>query len=338
LLTAALRGGGGGLSTDQERTFDDYKRLAEGGSSALIGHGADSEGRKRAIEVIADYEALAAVAMAVPRLRTIREYLEATGLGRNLDGNPVFAGNRAVASLETECQLLLAAVAPSALLGSARNLDALEARFHQFKLNYVRLYRDAHAQWCREMARLEERAGEVRLYLEALGRLNRITALGPANGVELAPRLEAITSALKRCNVQEEVVSEVRPCCAECGFVIGAELPDEGLQELHESARRALDGRLALLSQSAIARLIQQHDREGRLEGFLKITQAAQTRALIRVLDDKLAAYLDDLLNENPRSGAPAAPAAKAGSAVGQGSSRRVPIEARNLPVRGNRS
>ncbi|MGH7878331.1 MAG: hypothetical protein ACREQD_02425, partial [Candidatus Binataceae bacterium] len=58
--------------------------------------------------------------------------------------------------------------------------------------------------------------------------------------------------------------------------------------------------KLATLSQTAIARLIREHDRGGRLEGFLKITQAAQTDALVRVLDDPLARYLTRLLEENP--------------------------------------
>ena len=47
-----------------------------------------------------------------------------------------------------------------------------------------------------------------------------------------------------------------------------------------------------------IARLIRSHDRENRLEGFLKITQAAQTDALVRVLDEGLAKYLARVLEE----------------------------------------
>ena len=48
-----------------------------------------------------------------------------------------------------------------------------------------------------------------------------------------------------------------------------------------------------------IARLIREHDRDNRLEGFLKITQAAQTDALVRVLDEKLARYLAQVLDDN---------------------------------------
>ena len=62
--------------------------------------------------------------------------------------------------------------------------------------------------------------------------------------------------------------------------------------------------KLAALSKSAIARIIREHDHARRLEGFLKITQAAQSDALVRVLDDDLARYLARLLEENV-TGAP---------------------------------
>jgi len=59
-----------------------------------------------------------------------------------------------------------------------------------------------------------------------------------------------------------------------------------------EAIRRALDLQTGGLSQSMIARLIRNHDKEHRLEGFLKITQArGRPTALVRVLDDKLARY-----------------------------------------------
>jgi len=66
-----------------------------------------------------------------------------------------------------------------------------------------------------------------------------------------------------------------------------------------ERLRRGLAIKLAALSQNVIARLIREHDRDHRLEGFLKITQAAQTEALVRVLDEKLARYLAQVLDDS---------------------------------------
>jgi len=80
--------------------------------------------------------------------------------------------------------------------------------------------------------------------------------------------------------------------------VLGAAQPIGELGEVFEDVRRALKAKLTALSHDAIARLIVLHDRGHRLDGFLKITQAAHTDALVRVLDDNLARYLGRLLDE----------------------------------------
>jgi hypothetical protein len=114
---------------------------------------------------------------------------------------------------------------------------------------------------------------------------------------------------LARCDLDAPLAPEVTPRCPQCGFVLGTVSPREDLKDLFEQARRALRSKLAALSMSTIARIIEQHDHNHRLEGFLKITQAAQTDALTRVLDDKLTRYLGQLLDENL-----AAPARDAGT------------------------
>ena len=79
-------------------------------------------------------------------------------------------------------------------------------------------------------------------------------------------------------------------------FVLGNAAPQSALGELLERVTAAVREKLAALSRDAIARLIKKHDRNRRLEGFLKITQAAQTDALVRVLDDDLTTYLSRML------------------------------------------
>jgi hypothetical protein len=296
LLAAALKESNGGLSGEQQRTFEAYGGLVEGGAEALIRLAADAARRDDALKVMADYEALAAVALAAPRLRAMREYLDTTGLAVSFDGDP--AVDRAVTAVETECQLLKAAVAPAALISGARNLDALEARFHQFKWSYGQLYREAHTAWCREVKQLAGLADDARLHLEALRRLNGITALGEPVGQDLSSRIDAAVGRIRDCDPAVPMVLEVRPRCPQCDFVIGAISPKVGLRELLEQTRRGLNVKLSRLSQRTIARLIEENDHNGKLEGFLKITQAAQTDALVRVLDDNLAAYLTELLNE----------------------------------------
>jgi hypothetical protein len=179
-------------------------------------------------------------------------------------------------------------------------LDALESRFQRFKWTYVPFYRSAHEHWRREMERAALLVDDVERHLEALRRLNAIPALGPPEAVALALTFSELLPRVVRCELGASPALESNPRCPQCNFIIGTPSPLEELSDLLVQVRRALTTKLAILSQSAIARLIRQHDHSHRLEGFLKITQAAQTDALIQVLDDKLARYLAQLLEETP--------------------------------------
>jgi hypothetical protein len=296
-LEAAMQEAGRKLTDGQAKTIAEFITLAEAGPQALVQRGADEDRRKNAIQTVAAYESLAALAAAVPRLRSMREYLQATGLQLRYEDDPT--RDRQLAALETECQVVGALIDPAALAGASRNLDALEATFQKFKWTYVQFYRSAHEQWRTEMDRLGPIAEDARRYTDALRRLNSIVALGPPEGDDLAQQMAAMDKRLVRCDLDAPLAPEVTPRCPQCGFVLGTVSPREDLKDLFERARRALRSKLAALSLSTIGRIIEEHDHNHRLEGFLKITQAAQTDALTRVLDDKLTRYLAQLLDEN---------------------------------------
>ncbi len=285
------------VAREREKTLEDFLALAEAGPSALIEVGADPARRETAIAAVTAYEALAEAAAAVPRMRAMREYLRATGLDAAFDDDP--SRDRALVALETECQLLGVAVGPGVVSAAARSMDAIEARFQKFTWTYVQHYRTAHARWQVEMTRLSGVADDARCHLDALRRLNSIAALGAPEGEELAGATAELCKRIVPCDFDGPLAPEITPRCPRCGFVLGTPSPKDALNDLFERIRRALGVKLAALSQSTIARLIRQHDHNRRLEGFLKITQAAQTDALVRVLDDKLARYLAGLLDEN---------------------------------------
>jgi hypothetical protein len=121
----------------------------------------------------------------------------------------------------------------------------------------------------------------------------------------------------------------------------GAESPRDEIRDVRERLRRALNVKLAALSQTVIAALIREHDVGHRLEGVLKIIQASQTDALVRVLDERLARYLAQLLDDNsgkvasaqpnpvtlveagsPRYGRGKTPGARSSEALGHGTPR----------------
>ncbi|HXZ88127.1 MAG TPA: hypothetical protein VEF07_06125, partial [Candidatus Binataceae bacterium] len=309
-LYAAARESGGRLSPDHHRHFADFIALAEGGPHALIECGANADRREAAMKTVADYEALALVAGFVPRLRAMREYLIATGLQADLSGDP--GRDRRLAALETECQLLRVGVNLDVAIAAPGKFDALEARFQKFKWTYVQYYRLAHESWRLEMDQVGEIAKETHRHLEALWRLNSIAALAAPGSMELADRMAVLERGIVKCGLEAPLSPEVTPRCPSCGFVIGAPSPRAEIEDLLALVKRELQAKLALLSQSTIARLIRQHDSGHRLEGFLKITQAAQTDALVRVLDEELVGYLARLLDENLLVGADASAPARA--------------------------
>lgn len=307
LLAGVVSEASGRLGDEHQNAFARFIELAESGTEAIIESGADEARRETALATIAAYEKLSMVAAAAPRLRMMRQYLEATRMHAGLDENPL--RERALAALETECQLLSIAVNPAVLAGAGRSLDALEARFQKFKWTYVQHYRTAHEDWRLEMDRLTPLAEDARRHAEALRRLNAIAALGPVEGGALAARLPALEARIRRCAAEEALAPEATPCCPRCDFALGALSPRAELTDLLEQLRRALQAKLAALSRGAIAQLIQQHDHNHRLEGLLKIIQAAQTEALVRVLDETLARYLAHLLDDGVAAPAFDAPA-----------------------------
>jgi hypothetical protein len=247
--------------------------------------------------MIANYEGIADIAASIPRMRAMREYLAATGLCASPDVDR--PGESPTVALETECELLAVELGPRVLTGSPRNLEALGARFQRFKWTYVQCYLSAHEKWRANMEHLALVVDDAKRYRDALGRLNPIVALGPPQGEELTERIAELAASVVRCELAGPVAPETMPRCSSCGFILGAAGPGAELDDTMERLRRALSMKFTALSQSMISRLIREHDRDNRLEGFLKITQASQTDALVRVLDEKLARYLAQVLDDN---------------------------------------
>ncbi|HEY9157827.1 hypothetical protein [Candidatus Binatus sp.] len=302
LLASALAEANLEIPAANRAAIAEYIALAESGAAAMLEAAADRAYLASAIRIAGVYEAIAAACDSIPRMRSMREFLTATGLRAAPGEAGLLEGasrDSAVVSLETECELLRVELGPRILTGPPRSLDALEARFQKFKWTYVQCYLSAHARWRVKMERLELVAGDARRYFDALTRLNAIAALGPPEGAHLGARVAELSARVVRCELKDAIAPETTPRCSSCGFQLGAASPQAELEEAMEGIRRALEIKLAALSQSMIARLIRIHDREHRLEGFLKITQAAQTDALVRVLDEKLARYLAQVLDEN---------------------------------------
>ncbi len=317
VLAPVLREAQGRVALERQSTLADYVALASSGPTALIEAAADSKRRQQALETIAGYETMSGAATAAPRLWAMRDYLQATGLrwsydDRDRDGR--------ISALESECQLLGSQLTPAMLVGERSNFEGLQARFQQFRWSYVREYRAAHKRWREDMKKLAAVVEDARRYFDALRRLDLIEALGAPAGEALAPLMAEMGKRIVQCDFEGPLAPEVSPRCPRCGFTLGAAAPKEELAELFKRIKDALDQKLAALSKSTIARLIREHDHAHRLEGLLKMTQAANLEVLVRVLDDDLAGYLGRLIDENLAS------AGEAVSGSGEAQSERAVI------------
>ena len=274
-----------------------YVALAESGGVGLVALNKDPAQRESAQKICAAYEMLADAAAAVPRMRSMRAYLAATGL-RTCSSDNAWQ-DAATVALETECELLGAELGPRLIAGAIRNINAVEARFHKFKWTYVQRYQDAHERWRLEMDRLLPIVEDAYRYAQALARLDSIAALGPAAGTHLHGRVAELGARVVGCDPRHRPSPDTTPLCTNCGFQLGAHSPREELADLTNHLQRALAVKFDALSQNVVARLIRQQDKEHRLDGFLKIIQASQPDALVRVLDENLARYLAEVLDEN---------------------------------------
>ncbi len=281
------------LEPEVTRAIGDGVDLAAKGARDLIEHGADEPYLRRAQRVAGAYRELSAAAASVPGLLAMKDYLQQTRLEPE-SFDPRSPGQ--FGALATERRLLEAELGARAPYSRAR--EALEGRFEKFKWAYVENYRNAHEQWRAEMERASALAIDIDRGVQALGRLNSLAALGEPLGAGLESQARQACEAIKVCPLDGQFSASAAARCPECAYVLGTPAPAPALAELLDKTRRALREKFTALSRGAIARLIRKYDRSHRLDGFLKITQAAQTEALAAVLDDQLTAYLARLLKE----------------------------------------
>src|SRR5208282_5882503 len=261
-LAPVFAGAPDGISSERQTTLPSYMALASAGPTALLEAAADPAKCDDALKTIAVYEALAGAAAATPRIRAMHDYLQATGLRWTCQADS--GKSKKLAALESECQLLASQLTPAVLLDENRNLQALQARFQQFRWSYVQEYQAAHEHWRGEMEKLGSIAKDTRRHFDALHRLNSIAALGAPVGEDLEPLLKEIESRISPCDFAGPLAPEVSPRCPRCAFMLGMPPPAGELKSLFKRIRDSLRQKLLALSRSVIVRLIRTHDRADR--------------------------------------------------------------------------
>lgn len=283
------------IAAEIAETLDAFGALCGEGPSAILE--ADAIARLKIAQTVAAYQRLENAAAIAPRISTMLNYLHASAIACTGGDSP--SHDKAVVTLETEQRLLMVELRPEAVFAGPQAIGALEARFQKFKWGYAQRYRIAHERWREEMKPVLQRQRDLERLLKVLGRLDRIGALGSPAAPEFQTLTADLAARVRQCDLETPVAPEVMPRCERCGFSLGDISPGDEIEELLRQVQRALRTKLEALSSGAIARLVREHDGANRLDGFLRIIQAANVQALVGVLDDNLTSYLAGLIEEN---------------------------------------
>ena len=174
---------------------------------------------------------------------------------------------------------------------------SIHAQFDSFRARYRIAYQKHHRDTYAEMQRLNEKLADAPRRLQALALMNGIAELGSAVGADLPGRLHVLQGRVRPCAVAfQSLTLDDRPTCA-CGLTLTDELPTADVEGLLRDLDRALQTQQRRLASEAIHRVLAKSD-EGRVSAFTQAVQTANLAALVDVMDEELATFIQVLLAE----------------------------------------
>lgn len=216
----------------------------------------------------------------------VKSYLDAAILGedqRELDMDRV-------SILE---QLTLENLVPNIHLWAS-----VKALFDWFLSRYRALYLAHHNEYHQEMASFRLVLQDSRPEVDALRRLNSIAELGPPVGQELLNEYEGLLAEVSPCIITDREVSvEEQPVCSYCRLVLTTEPPRKKVERFLRRLEQALKQQQRRLSSGAVRHILAKSG-EKRIDQFIKVVQTSNLSPLVNVLDDELADFLRQLLQE----------------------------------------
>ena len=183
------------------------------------------------------------------------------------------------------------------LLAEPQEMASMRAIFELFQSDFAEAYTDHHRRHWRAYARLSAMLDEGALTAQALARLNTLAALGRPVGRAALGAYERMTGGRRACPAPE-LASALReqPACPDCGITMENGAPSEETGEVLRRLHTALARQQARLAGEAVRQILARGGE--RIDQFLQIVQASDPAGLAQVLDDKLLAFLQELLSQ----------------------------------------
>ncbi|MBI3952941.1 MAG: hypothetical protein HY330_00330 [Chloroflexi bacterium] len=226
------------------------------------------------------------------------------GLGQMLEAAPEIAAARAfLAAAEVgpddedlliDRQTILEQLSLPVLARTPYLWASLRALWGLFRSRYQVVYALRHRACQEERRRLEALAREGLAQARALTRLNTISELGPPVDPEIAARWPFILTSLAPCSADPPPLG-AGARCSQCGLSLASPPPSREFAEQHERLARALREQQQRLSARVIRQLLAQTGGE-EVDRFVKVIQSSRLDPLAQVLDDRVVAFIKELL------------------------------------------
>lgn len=226
------------------------------------------------------------------RLSAARDYLESADTPAARD------------NLSTDRISLLNATSFEALWRGPDIIDWMVSVIEIWQRAYIAAYVPSHARFNAGLATIAAEADEITSQAAALSRLNTLTRLGNALGLQALERY-AEFSRLFDCSVASEQLLQslsTSPFCPVCDHRLSDQAPIPEFRRVVRAVQRALHGQQSRLARRAVSRILAESvDRSDKLNDFLRVVQATDLSGLAQVLDDELLGFLAELLEPHPQ-------------------------------------
>ena len=202
------------------------------------------------------------------------------------------------ANLAVDRETLLTGLSASRLARTrGRGWSAIARDAAAFKVRYAQAYREHHQRYHDELPGFLSTLATAKKKSAALGLLNTIVELGPADGAGLGDDLAALAVGTEPCSQKESSLDlSNEPHCPECQITLAQSLPSAKLARLAPQVDLALGGKTRELSRRLVEKALAGRTDERWLE-FLQIVQASELSSLANTLDNDLVAFIKQVLD-----------------------------------------
>lgn len=201
--------------------------------------------------------------------------------------------------LATDRLSLLGRFALDGLIAQPGLWSGLRTEFEQYRARYRNAYQKHHRDIHAERKRLQEALTEAPRRLSALGLLNGIEELGGALGEHLTARYEDLAAQIQPCSQPfASLTLEAAPACHHCHLTLLDQAPVAEVSAFQRELDRALTDQARRLASEAIRKVLARSD-DDKMVKFLKIVQTSNLAALVDVMDDRLAGFIQTVLAED---------------------------------------